>query len=91
MYNNDGDPISSDLMGIGDFMQRLMEYAVDGDYNALPGDDKLASAEAIIATIGEYNGWLQQQSIPGAINSKRVTIYTTWDTNNTAKVQLSNQ
>ncbi len=94
LYNNDGDPISSDLMDISDFVERLMGYAVNKDVNALPGDDKLASAEAIMAAIDVYNGWVQQQiydAIYDTINFKGVKIYTTWDTNDTTKVELSDE
>ena len=85
IHDSNGGAISPELMSASDFEDAAMRYIVDRDNGGVPStDETLVSARAIIRTLYSYDDFLQQISIPDAIDSKRVTIYTTWGNDTSA-------
>ena len=62
----------SEVMGTGDLVEKVMGYTVSNVSSAIANtSDKAVTAEGVIATIDEYDGYLTNDVIPGLLSSKQ--------------------
>ena len=99
-----GDPISSEVVSV--MTQEFADVVLGASYDSSTGytipeelNNQLVSAGAMAATMAEYTNlakqaWLHDIAEDMAtitVNDARVKIYTTWDTNDTTGISLTDR